>query len=120
MLGNSRANSIDDAEGLVKIIAEKEIDKDIARMCHAHPTLSEAVKEAVIVLMSKRTEWTASSACDDGVVRVFKFDDASSKSFKFMRINMSAGGRPTAVAFANDDASVVVAAQSLTGVSLYM
>ncbi|GJW91551.1 dihydrolipoyl dehydrogenase, mitochondrial-like protein [Tanacetum coccineum] len=86
MLGNSRAKSIDDAEGLVKIIAEKETDKvlgihimcsnageliheaalaltygassqDIARMCHAHPTLSEAVKEAAIVLMSKRAEW---------------------------------------------------------------
>ncbi|KVH89653.1 Dihydrolipoamide dehydrogenase [Cynara cardunculus var. scolymus] len=82
MLGNSRAKSIDDAEGLVKIIAEKETDKvlgvhimcsnageliheaalaltydasseDIARTCHAHPTLSEAVKEAAMATYDK-------------------------------------------------------------------
>ncbi|MFS7932672.1 putative transcription factor WD40-like family [Helianthus anomalus] len=60
------------------------------------------------------------TACDDGVVRVFKLDDASSKSFKFMRINLPAGGHPTAVAFVDDASSVVVASQSLTGASLYM
>nr|XP_043631022.1 dihydrolipoyl dehydrogenase, mitochondrial-like [Erigeron canadensis] len=82
MLGNSRAKSIDDAEGMVKIIAEKETDKvigvhimcsnageliheaalaltydasseDIARTCHAHPTLSEAVKEAAMATYDK-------------------------------------------------------------------
>ncbi|KAJ0556112.1 putative dihydrolipoyl dehydrogenase [Helianthus annuus] len=82
MLGNSRAKSIDDAEGMVKIIAEKETDKvlgvhimcsnageliheaslaltyeasseDIARTCHAHPTLSEAVKEAAMAAYDK-------------------------------------------------------------------
>ncbi|KAI7742059.1 hypothetical protein M8C21_030065 [Ambrosia artemisiifolia] len=60
------------------------------------------------------------TACDDGVVRVFKLDDATSKSFKFMRINLPAGGHPTAVAFVDDASSVVVASQSLTGASLYM
>ncbi|KAI3696575.1 hypothetical protein L6452_28959 [Arctium lappa] len=82
MLGNSRAKSIDEAEGMVKIIAEKETDKvlgvhimcsnageliheaslalnydasseDIARTCHAHPTLSEAVKEAAMATYDK-------------------------------------------------------------------
>nr|XP_043620738.1 transducin beta-like protein 2 [Erigeron canadensis] len=60
------------------------------------------------------------TACDDGVVRVFKLDDATSKSFKFMRINIPAGGHPTAVAFVDDASSVVVASQNLTGASLYM
>ncbi|KAL8481266.1 hypothetical protein ACS0TY_027695 [Phlomoides rotata] len=76
-LANSRAKAIDDADGMVKILAEKETDKilgvhimapsageliheavlgmsygasseDIARTCHAHPTMSEAVKEAAM------------------------------------------------------------------------
>ncbi|XP_075516649.1 leghemoglobin reductase [Primulina tabacum] len=82
LLANSRAKTIDDAEGLVKIIAEKETDKilgvhimspnageliheavlalhygasseDIARTCHAHPTMSEAVKEAAMATYDK-------------------------------------------------------------------
>lgn len=61
------------------------------------------------------------TACDDGVIRVFKLDDASSKSFKFLRINLpAAGGHPTAVAFVDDSSSLVVASQNLTGASLYM
>ncbi|KAI4335039.1 hypothetical protein L6164_013723 [Bauhinia variegata] len=81
-LANSRAKAIDDAEGLVKILAEKETDKilgvhimapnageliheaaialqydasseDIARVCHAHPTMSEAVKEAAMATYDK-------------------------------------------------------------------
>ncbi|GLT51925.1 hypothetical protein SLA2020_252960 [Shorea laevis] len=60
------------------------------------------------------------TACADGVVRVFKLDDASSKSFKFLRINLPAGGHPTAVAFSDDASSVVVASQTLLGCSLYM
>ncbi|KAJ7980441.1 Dihydrolipoyl dehydrogenase [Quillaja saponaria] len=81
-LANSRAKAIDDAEGLVKIVAEKETDKilgvhimapnageliheaaialqydasseDLARVCHAHPTLSEAVKEAAMATYDK-------------------------------------------------------------------
>ncbi|KAL3581942.1 hypothetical protein D5086_016274 [Populus alba] len=82
LLANSRAKAIDDAEGLVKIIAEKETDKilgvhimapnageliheaalaltydasseDIARVCHAHPTMSEALKEAAMATHDK-------------------------------------------------------------------
>ncbi|KAG6541611.1 hypothetical protein Mapa_017004 [Marchantia paleacea] len=81
-MANSRARSIDDADGLVKIIAHKETDKvlgvhimgpsagemiheaclaleygasseDIARTCHGHPTLSEAVKEAAMATYDK-------------------------------------------------------------------
>ncbi|KAI4372709.1 hypothetical protein MLD38_010908 [Melastoma candidum] len=60
------------------------------------------------------------TACDDGVVRVFKLDNASSKSFKFLRINVPAGGHLTAVAFGDDASSVIVASQALTGSSLLM
>ncbi len=74
---NSRARANGDSEGFVKILADVETDKvlgvhmvgpgageliaeavsvmefggsaeDIARTCHAHPTLSEAVKEAAL------------------------------------------------------------------------
>lgn len=37
-----------------------------------------------------------------------------------MRINLPAGGHPTAVAFVGDAYSVVVASQNLTGANLYM
>ncbi|KAK8365615.1 hypothetical protein V6Z12_A02G067800 [Gossypium hirsutum] len=81
-LANSRAKAIDDAEGIVKILADKETDKilgvhimapnageliheavlainydasseDIARVCHAHPTMSEALKEAAMATYDK-------------------------------------------------------------------
>ncbi|XP_022935745.1 dihydrolipoyl dehydrogenase 1, mitochondrial [Cucurbita moschata] len=81
-MANSRAKAIDDAEGIVKILAEKETDKilgvhimapnageliheaaialqydasseDIARVCHAHPTMSEALKEAAMATYDK-------------------------------------------------------------------
>tara|TARA_B100000035_G_scaffold312002_1_gene322580 strand:+ start:85 stop:1485 length:1401 start_codon:yes stop_codon:yes gene_type:complete len=76
-MANSRAKAIDDAEGFVKILADTKTDRvlgahligphageliaeigiamefgasseDIARTCHAHPTFSEAVKEAAL------------------------------------------------------------------------
>ncbi len=76
-MANSRAKAIDDTEGFVKILADAQTDKvlgahiigphageliaeigvamefgasaeDIARTCHAHPTFSEAVKEAAL------------------------------------------------------------------------
>lgn len=79
---NSRARAVVDAEGMVKILAEKETDRivgihiiganagemiaegvlameygasseDIARTCHAHPTLSEALKEACMSTYDK-------------------------------------------------------------------
>jgi len=76
-LANSRAKVIDESEGFVKILADSITDKvlgvhiigqhagemiaemsvamefgasseDIARTCHAHPTFSEAIKEAAL------------------------------------------------------------------------
>ncbi len=76
-MANSRAKAIDSAEGFVKILADEKTDKvlgahligphageliaeigvamefgasseDIARTCHAHPTFSEAIKEAAL------------------------------------------------------------------------
>ena len=81
-MANSRARCNDDAEGLVKILTNKQTDRilgawiigpnagemiaeivlameygasseDIARTCHAHPTLSEAVKEACMAAYDK-------------------------------------------------------------------
>ncbi|CAN0889815.1 Transducin beta-like protein 2 [Linum grandiflorum] len=60
------------------------------------------------------------TACTDGLVRVFKLDDATSKSFKFLRINLPAGGQPAAVVFSDDESSVVVASEAMIGSSLYM
>lgn len=79
---NSRARAIMDSEGMVKVLADKKTDKilgmhiigsnagemiaegvlgmeygasseDIARTCHAHPTLSEALKEACMSTYDK-------------------------------------------------------------------
>ena len=76
-LANSRAKTINESEGFVKILADSKTDKilgvhiigqhagemiaemsvamefgasseDIARTCHAHPTFSEAIKEAAL------------------------------------------------------------------------
>jgi dihydrolipoamide dehydrogenase len=75
--GNGRALAMDDSDGMVKLIAHKETDRilgghiigpragdllaevvvamqfsasseDLARTCHAHPTLSEVVREAAL------------------------------------------------------------------------
>ena len=83
-MANSRAKAIDESEGFVKILADEKTDKvlgahligphageliaeigvamefgasseDIARTCHAHPTFSEAVREAAL-------------ACGDGAI----------------------------------------------------
>ncbi|KAJ3227415.1 dihydrolipoamide dehydrogenase precursor [Clydaea vesicula] len=79
---NSRAKTMDDAEGLIKVLAESNTDRilgahiigpgagemiaeaviaieygasseDIARTCHAHPTLSEGFKEACMATYDK-------------------------------------------------------------------
>jgi len=81
-MANSRAKTNDDYEGFVKFLAEEGTDKvlgchmigpnvgeliaevvlgieygcsseDIARTCHAHPTLSEATKEAAMAAHGK-------------------------------------------------------------------
>ena len=78
-MANSRAKVNDEADGFVKILADKKTDKvlgvhivgpdagnliaelslamefgasseDIARTCHAHPTLTEAIKEAALAV----------------------------------------------------------------------
>jgi dihydrolipoamide dehydrogenase len=78
-LANGRAKAMDETEGLVKILADARTDRvlgvhiigprasdmiaeavavmefhgsaeDIARTCHAHPTLSEAVREAALAV----------------------------------------------------------------------
>lgn len=82
MMANSRAKTNDDADGLIKILSDKKTDKilgvhmlaanageliaeatlgieygaaseDLGRTCHAHPTLSEAVKEACMATYDK-------------------------------------------------------------------
>ncbi|MFO1019572.1 MAG: dihydrolipoyl dehydrogenase [Planctomycetales bacterium] len=79
---NSRARTINDVEGFVKILADAQTDRvlgvhiigphagdmiaeaaaamefgasseDLARTCHAHPTLSEALKEAAMAVTGK-------------------------------------------------------------------
>ena len=76
-MANSRARTTGDTDGMVKILADKKTDRvlgvhiigaeagtliheavtamvygasseDIARTCHAHPTLAEAIKEAAL------------------------------------------------------------------------
>ncbi len=78
-LANGRAKAMDETEGIVKIIADAKTDRvlgvhiigprasdliaeavttmefagsaeDIARICHAHPTLSETVREAALAV----------------------------------------------------------------------
>ena len=78
-MANSRAKVINEIEGFVKILADEKTDKllgihmigphagdmiaemvvamefgasseDIARTCHAHPTYSEAIKEAALAV----------------------------------------------------------------------
>ena len=81
-LANSRAKANDDTEGLIKVLSDKNTDKllgvhilgssageliseavlaitygasaeDLGRTCHAHPTLSEALKEACMATYGK-------------------------------------------------------------------
>ena len=78
-MANGRAKAMDETEGVVKILADAKTDRvlgvhifgprasdliaeavttmefagsaeDIARICHAHPTLSEAVREAALAV----------------------------------------------------------------------
>ncbi len=81
-MANSRARSVGDTDGFVKILADKNTDQvygvhiigaeagtmiaeavlaleygasseDIARSCHAHPTVNEAMKEAALAAFAK-------------------------------------------------------------------
>ena len=82
-LANGRAKAMEETEGLVKIISDQKTDRllgmhilgpwasdligegvsvmefggsaeDIARTCHAHPTLSEVVKEAALAVHKRQ------------------------------------------------------------------
>jgi dihydrolipoamide dehydrogenase len=82
-MANGRAIAMDESEGLVKILADAKTDRvlgvhifgprasdliaeattvmeyggsaeDIARTCHAHPTLSETVKEAALAVAGRK------------------------------------------------------------------
>lgn len=81
-MANSRARAVEDTDGMVKFVSEAKTDKilgahivgpnagelimecvlameygacteDIARTCHGHPTLSEAIKEAAMATVDK-------------------------------------------------------------------
>lgn len=81
-MANSRARANHDSEGFIKILSDKKTDKilgvhmisslageaiaemvlameygasseDVGRTCHAHPTMSEAVKEACLAAYDK-------------------------------------------------------------------
>ena len=82
LIANSRAKAISHTDGMVKILADKSSDKilgahmigheagtvihelsiamgfgasseDVARICHGHPTVNEAIKEAALATYSK-------------------------------------------------------------------
>lgn len=96
-------------------------DKDQTK--RHHPLDVNTLKghgDAVTAICFSPDSRNLATSCADGVVRVFKLDDASSKSFKFLRINLPAGSHPTAIAFSDGESSLVVAAQNLSGSSLYM
>lgn len=84
-LANGRAKALNDTEGRVKILADKQTDRvlgahivgpragdliaevavaiefgasaeDVGRACHAHPTLAEAVKQAALTVGARATQ----------------------------------------------------------------
>ncbi|CAA6656239.1 unnamed protein product [Spirodela intermedia] len=87
-----------------------------------HPLEANTLKghsDSVTALCFSSDGHSLATACADGVVRVFKLDDVSNKSFKLLRINLPAGAHPTAITFSDGASTVVVAAQVLSGSSLY-
>lgn len=89
---NSRARAMQDAEGMVKMLSDAQTDRilgihiigqnagemiaegvlgmeygasseDIARTCHAHPTLSEAFKEAAMATYVRASRSLTSAVC---------------------------------------------------------
>ncbi|WCJ22854.1 Transducin/WD40 repeat-like superfamily protein [Euphorbia peplus] len=96
-------------------------DKDLNK--RHHPLDLNTLKghgDAVTGLCISSDGRSLATACADGMVRVFRLDDASSKSFKVHRISLPAGGVPVAVAFSDDASSIVLVSQTLIGASLYM
>ncbi len=95
-LANGRARAIDQVQGMVKVLADKETDRvlgvhiigqsagdliaecaiamtfgasseDIARACHAHPTLNEAVKEAALNVTGLRDSYLITTGASRGL-----------------------------------------------------
>ncbi|XP_072959633.1 uncharacterized protein [Typha angustifolia] len=96
-------------------------DKDLNKK--HHPLDVNTLKghgDAVTSICFSSDGQNLATVCADGVVRVYRIDDASSKSFKLLKINLPAGAHPTAIAFSEGASTVVVAAQNLLGSSLYM
>jgi WD40 repeat protein len=61
------------------------------------------------------------SACADRVIRVFKLDDISAKSFKFLRLNLPSGSNcPTKIAFGHGSSQLVIATEGMSGTGLCM
>ena len=111
MVANSRAKTNNDTDGFVKVLTEKHTDKvlgchiissvageligeatlaleygasseDVARTCHAHPTVSEAVKEAVS-RSSLSSIWSICMEADRTWYRDLQFLAASSGKGQF-------------------------------------
>ncbi|ESW12000.1 hypothetical protein PHAVU_008G076400 [Phaseolus vulgaris] len=124
---NSDANPNPNPKPISKPLPKKPLSKphssDKDQNKRHHPLDLNTLKghgDAVTGICFSHDGRNLATACADGVVRVFKLDDASSKSFKFLRINLPAGGHPTAVTFSDDASSIVVSSYTLSGCSLYM
>ncbi|KAG0498828.1 hypothetical protein HPP92_003519 [Vanilla planifolia] len=82
-------------------------------------TLKGHVDAVTALCFSSDGRYLATTSLD-GIVRIFTVDDPCSKSFKILRINLPAGAHPHGIAFSEGASSLVVAAQILSGSSLYM
>jgi len=100
-MANSRARTVGDFEGVVKFVSDAKTDKilgahimgpsagelisecvlamnygasteDIARTCHGHPTLSEAIKEAAMATYDQPIHsWFVSVSCKSSIMLCF-------------------------------------------------
>jgi WD40 repeat protein len=102
--------------------ASAEVSAQHAAKKHRHLDVNtlRGHTDSVTSLQFFNDGWNQATVCADGVVRIFRIDDTSSKSFKILRMDLLAGAHPTVVAFSEGSSSVVVAAQPLLGSSLYM
>lgn len=88
-----------------------------------HPLLLNILKghtDAVYGICFTSNGRGLATASGDGVMRVFKLDDASSKNIKFLHLNAPSGSSPTAVVFGEGASQLVVGTEDISGASLYM